>query len=177
MGGKKKKLLGVVAVLALTAPLAAQGLVSQGPDSVVLDTLANHYEAVEFNHAMHVDVAGNCATCHHHTTGEAPVDESCARCHEGGKEAKSVACKDCHSDTPFSAENLKASDTNPKLYHTGKPGLKGALHQKCLGCHQEMGAPTGCQDCHARNDKGDAFFNSGNYAPKPGASGSHGGGH
>lgn len=174
MGGTKRKLLGMVAALTLAAPFAAPGWAADGPDTVVLDKLANHYEAVQFNHAMHVDVAGNCAVCHHHTTGTAPVDPNCARCHKAGNRTASVACRDCHSDTPFSADNLKRIESDPRLYHSGKPGLKGALHQKCLGCHTEMGAPTGCQDCHARNDKGDAFFNAGKYAPAPGKGGEHG---
>lgn len=176
MGGKKKKLLRVVALVVLSIPLAAAGMASEGPDTVELDSLANYYEPVTFDHAMHSEVAGSCADCHHHTTGDAPTNPTCARCHEAGSEASAIACRDCHSANPFSAENLKTIDDNPQLYHTGKPGLKGALHQKCMGCHQEMGAPTGCQDCHVRTDAGDAFFHAGPYAPAPKAE-EHGTGH
>ena len=90
MGGKKK-LLGVAAVLVLTAPLASRSWAASGPDTVVLDSLANHYEAVTFDHTMHVDVAGNCATCHHHATGEAPVDPNCGRCHKANQAATAIA--------------------------------------------------------------------------------------
>jgi hypothetical protein len=177
MGGRKKTLLGMAALMLLTAPLAAQSWAADGPGTVELGTLANHYSPVTFDHAMHTTVAASCAECHHHTTGAAPTDPSCARCHEAGAKAKSVACKDCHSDSRFSAEDLAKIEGNPQRYHKGKPGLKGAYHQKCLGCHTSMGGPTGCQDCHTRNDKGDAFFNSGKYAPAPTAAGGHGGGH
>jgi hypothetical protein len=177
MGGRKKTLVGMAALMLLAAPLAAQSWAGDGPGTVELGSLANHYSAVTFDHAMHTGVAPSCAECHHHTTGLAPIDPNCARCHEAGAGAKSVACKDCHSDKRFSAEDLAKTGGNPQLHHKGKPGLKGAYHQKCLGCHTTMGGPTGCQDCHTRNDKGDAFFNSGKYAPAPTASAGHGSGH
>jgi hypothetical protein len=48
-------------------------------------------------------------------------------------------------------------------------GIKGALHESCIGCHAKKGAgPTGCQECHPRTDQGAAFYNSGKYAPPPG---------
>lgn len=177
MGGRKKTLVGMAALMLLTAPLAARSWAGDGPGTVELGSLANHYSAVTFDHAMHTGVAPSCAECHHHTTGLAPVDPNCARCHEAGAGTKSVACKDCHSDKRFSAEDLAKAGGNPHLHHKGKPGLKGAYHQKCLGCHTTLGGPTGCQDCHTRNDKGDAFFNSGKYAPAPKTSAGHGGGH
>lgn len=177
MGGRKKTLLGMAALMLLTAPLVAPAWAGDGPGTVEIGSLANHYSAVTFDHAMHTGVASSCAECHHHTTGLAPTDPTCARCHEAGAKAGSVACKDCHSDKRFSAEDLAKIEGNPQLYHKGKPGLKGAYHRKCLGCHTTMGGPTGCQDCHTRNDKGDAFFNAGKYAPAPSTSAGHGGGH
>lgn len=177
MGGRKKTLLGMAALMLLTAPLAAQSWAGEGPGTVELGSLANYYSAVTFDHAMHTGVAASCAECHHHTTGAAPIDPNCARCHKAGDKTSGVACKDCHSDKPFSAEYLKKLEENPQLYHRGKPGLKGAYHRKCLGCHTTMGGPTGCQDCHTRNDKGDALFHSGKYAPPPTASTGHEGEH
>lgn len=167
----------MAAFMLLTAPLAVQSLAGEGPGSVELGSLANYYSAVTFDHAMHAGLATSCAECHHHTTGAAPIDPNCARCHEAGSKASSAACKDCHSDKRFSAEDLAKIEGNPQLYHKDKPGLKGAYHRKCLGCHTDMGGPTGCRDCHIRNDKGDAFFNSGKYAPAPVASSGHGGEH
>jgi len=43
-------------------------------------------------------------------------------------------------------------------------------------CHEKMQGPTGCQDCHKRTKEGDAFYNSGAFAPKDkAAKGGHGG--
>jgi hypothetical protein len=124
---------------------------------------------------MHVDmVEGNCARCHHHTTGLQPEYDRCLKCHKGGVEADSILCQDCHSTKRFDVDYLAAVAADHQLYHIDKPGLKGAYHQNCLGCHQEDDGPTGCQDCHARKDSGDAFFHAGNYAPADtGKSGGH----
>jgi hypothetical protein len=138
-----------------------------GPATVKLDSLADLYRPVEFNHAMHVDlVDGKCATCHHHTTGAAPLEPRCQECHRAGEPAKVVACRDCHTVLRFSAEYLAELAANPQLYHNDKPGLKGAYHRKCLGCHQENGGPTGCQDCHERTKAGDAIFRT-DVTPAP----------
>lgn len=152
------RLLILVGLLSFQFP-AGTGAVETGPDAVKLDTLADLYEPVEFDHSMHVDmVEGKCATCHHHTTGEAPVETRCKECHRAGEPADVVACRDCHPVLRFSAEYLHEMDENPQRYHLDKPGLKGAYHRKCLGCHQENGGPTGCQDCHARTKAGDIMF-------------------
>lgn len=141
----------------------------EGPDNLTIDQLAQLYEPVAFDHAMHVEVAEkNCAKCHHHTTGMPPVDESCIKCHKKSGPADEVACQGCHPANRFEADYLKKLDDDKTIYHTGKVGLKAAYHLKCLGCHKEMGAPTGCQDCHPRNDAGDKFFHAGQYAPPAG---------
>lgn len=174
MGGKRKTFLSVVALLGLSCALPYQSL-ADGPDTVELDSLADLYEAVSFDHAAHVDLTeGDCATCHHHTTGVPTKDENCIRCHSNSGEADVVACRDCHAKNRFSAEYLAKLESSPNLFHVDKPGLKGAYHQLCLGCHTEMEAPNGCQDCHARTDAGDAIFHAGKYAPKPGKK-KHGG--
>ena len=169
MEENRKMLLSVAAALALSGGLMQHSFAS-GPDSVELESLAELYEPVTFDHAMHVDLTdGNCAECHHHTTGMAPSDENCGRCHqESGEEAAVVACRGCHAEKRFAAKYLAAIEADHMVYHVGKPGLKGAYHQNCLGCHVEMGAPAGCQDCHPRNEKGGEFFYAGKYAPKPG---------
>jgi hypothetical protein len=43
-------------------------------------------------------------------------------------------------------------------YHVDMPGLKAAYHWNCVGCHEVMDGPTGCQDCHARTVEGDTFY-------------------
>lgn len=177
MIGKKKKILGMAVMmsLAVSFPLFAQMSAEDAPESIELGSIAEMYEPVVFDHAAHVLMVETCSFCHHHTTGTTPEKGNCSRCHQAGEETSSVACVDCHEQKRFSAQNLKSLESDPLLFHVGKPGLKGAYHQNCISCHEQIGAPTGCQDCHARNDKGDQLFHSGKYAPAPGKS--SGGGH
>lgn len=170
----KKNLLILLGALGFWL-MAGNGAAETGPDTVVLDSLAELYEPVQFNHAMHVELAeGKCARCHHHTTGEAPLEPRCQQCHKGGADGGVYACRDCHANQPFEAVHLASQAAAPLLHHRDTPGLKGALHRNCLGCHTENGGPSGCQDCHPRTAKGDAFFRSDIVAPAPGhKSGGH----
>lgn len=158
-----------MAAFLLAAGLTLRIACAQGPDTVVLDTMAQYYAPVEFAHAMHVELLGedSCATCHHHTVGTPLVDENCKRCHATSREPGSAACRECHPVKRFSAEYLAEVESNIHLYHLDKPGLKGAFHQRCLGCHLEMKAPADCQVCHSRTDEGDKLFQAGKYAPAP----------
>lgn len=174
MTGINKKLYLTSAVCLLIGLPFGQSLAEEGPAEVTLDTLAQYYEPVIFDHNMHVSVTGNdCAICHHHTADGKVDDDNCRRCHANSGKSDKVACRECHSAKRFEAEYLAAMEQNNTLYHVGKPGLKGAYHQKCLGCHKEMGAPEGCSDCHVRNDLGDQLFRAGQYAPHT-VEGNHG---
>jgi len=152
--------LGVL-LLAPAAGLAMSA--DDAPESVELDSLAKYYGPVAFDHAAHVDMA-ECSNCHHHTTGTGPAAPTCARCHDGAEEGDSVSCTDCHEAEPFIHANLVKLE-NPEIYHIDKPGLKGAFHLNCLGCHEETGGPTGCQDCHEITEAGEKLFNTGKFAP------------
>lgn len=132
----------------------------QLPEVVELGRIVMFYDSVQFDHAGHLDLADGCASCHHHTTGSAPEKESCATCHRAGEPTATVQCADCHAVDPFTAEYLAAQESGPQWFHVDKPGLKGAYHRNCLGCHERVGAPTGCQDCHPRNAEGDALFSA-----------------
>lgn len=134
------------------------------PDSIALDSLAQLYEKAVFNHAKHIMLVKDCAECHHHTTGTLVENPNCVRCHKNSGATTVVACRGCHSAQPFSAETVREK-VSKTVYHTDKPGLKGAYHQSCMGCHAKNGGPTGCQDCHPRNKTGEAFYNAGEYAP------------
>jgi hypothetical protein len=90
------------------------------PEIVTLSSLERRYEPVIFSHAMHTEMAENCAACHHHSpSGQTP------------------ACRECHGE-PFNPKNLNM------------PGIKGAYHLQCMGCHQEISGPVGCTECHAK---------------------------
>lgn len=92
-----------------------------GPDVVIIDQLANHYGPVVFDHALHVGMCnfgGSCTNCHHEATD--------------GREIAS--CKTCHGVN------------DPE--HLDRPGLKGAYHRQCLGCHRDWAAENACGFCH-----------------------------
>jgi hypothetical protein len=122
------------------------------PEEVEISILSDLYEPVYFDHAMHLDVA-DCSACHHHTTGQPPEDENCLKCHANSEETDSISCSECHTAKRFYPEDLE--QRNGDIYHIDKPGLKGAYHLNCVGCHSENDAPTGCQDCHALTPKGE----------------------
>ncbi len=137
------------------------------PDTINLDSMVQLFDKVKFDHAKHINLTKDCANCHHHTTGTLIEDSNCVRCHRNSSQTKVVSCRGCHVKEPFSATALKDKDRN--TYHLDKPGLKGAYHQSCIGCHSKMGGPVGCQDCHKRTKAGDAFYNAGEFTPKPGS--------
>lgn len=120
----------------------------EGPDVVELGALTNIYAAVTFDHEMHVDMT-SCASCHHHTTGVPAEDARCVRCHAASGEADEVACTGCHGASAESAAKRKEAGT-VNLFHTDTTGLKRAYHLQCLGCHKEMEAASGCEDCHPK---------------------------
>ncbi len=160
----------IVAVLAaVAAAMAAAGPVSAGelPQVVTLDSLAEYFEGVTFDHAMHVEAADNCGVCHHHTTG-GPAEPQCAGCHQVSR-STTVACQSCHPAQPFSAAYLREREEDLRRFHVDKPGLKAAYHRNCMGCHEEVGGPTGCEGCHVRTDAGAALYRTGAYAPRPAA--------
>lgn len=155
---------GCIMMMLAILPIECRG--GGVPDSVTLDSLEQLYGGVSFNHAGHINLVKDCGICHHHTTGTLVDDANCVRCHQNSGATKVVSCKGCHLKEPFSVEALKARSENAKLYHQDKPGLKGAYHQGCMGCHTKMGGPTDCFSCHQRKREGNAFYNSGEFAPK-----------
>lgn len=122
------------------------------PEIVTIDTLKELYEAVDFDHATHMEIY-SCGSCHHHTTGDEATNTSCNTCHAGSESSDKVACIGCH--TP---EGFRPANSGKGVYHIDKPGLKGALHLQCTGCHKENGGPIECTDCHALTPAGKKRF-------------------
>jgi hypothetical protein len=123
---------------------------SEGPEVIELDYIGDIYGPVIFDHAMHMETA-SCATCHHHTAGMPAEDEKCVQCHTDTCTSCEVACIDCHSAYPeYTGKDKEAQQSN--LYHSDTAGLKRAYHVVCVGCHQEMDAVIGCEDCHSREE-------------------------
>ena len=163
---RTKKYVSRVMLITLLcfSPLIATA--GEGPDEVEISSLAQLYEPVQFDHLMHEEVAeGVCSVCHHHTLGTQTEDKNCVQCHAESGETDEISCQGCHVTNRFEAEYLNRIDADNTLYHRDKVGLKAAYHIRCMECHEEMGAPNGCQDCHARTDAGDKFFHAGSYTP------------
>ena len=107
------------AVQAVPSEKPVKVAAADGPESLTLNRLENRYESVIFSHGMHSEMTESCAACHHHSPA-----------------GQTPSCGECHGK-PFDPEKL------------GTPGLKGAYHLQCMGCHKEMGSgPMGCTDCH-----------------------------
>jgi len=101
--------------------------IKEAPDTMLLSSLADLYQPVNFNHKLHASMAemgGDCATCHHYSPTE-----------------KIPPCSDCHTPT---AQSMDLS----------KPNLKGAYHRQCLSCHREWSHDTQCVLCHIPQEGG-----------------------
>lgn len=166
-------ILGMVVIGLLCVAGSVAAAPTDTPDQVSLDQLESLFEAVNFDHAAHVEIAGDCASCHHHTTGDGAGGGRCDRCHAQSPKSAVVACSGCHVADPFTAAQLERKADDRYQYHIDKPGLKAAYHFNCLGCHEDAGGPTGCEDCHARKPAGDEFYHSGSFAPKDAAASAH----
>ncbi len=95
----------------------------EAPETMELDMKGEIYGPVEFTHLEHTDYADDgCTQCHHHQSPAGPFK----------------SCGDCHKRKPFQgADKLNI------------PGLKGAYHRQCVGCHVDYGSgPTECVECH-----------------------------
>lgn len=162
----KYPLIAVTAMLLCFLSLGTNTVAGEGPEEVVIESLAQLYEPVVFDHAMHEEITeGQCAVCHHHTLGTELIDPNCMRCHAESGGTDKISCPECHVIKRFDAEYLNELSAEDTLYHRDRLGLKGAFHTRCMNCHEEMGAPNGCQDCHARTDAGDKFYHAGSYSP------------
>jgi hypothetical protein len=149
---------GLMASVALLATALSLLAVADGPPKTLkIDGLVNLWGAAEFDHALHAGVADSCKDCHHKPFGK-PM--ACADCHDQGIDPKSfdhgkhseydtctschqvqstkeLACGRCHK-TPFDEDNLAV------------PGLKGAYHARCMGCHARNGVANACETCHEK---------------------------
>lgn len=127
---------------------------AEPPEFVTMDMLADLYEPVVFDHAMHMENY-SCGMCHHHTMGEEVQRESCRRCHDVPTQLEDGSCTGCH------AVEVGTDEEHKNIYHIDKPGLKGVLHLQCVGCHKEESGPVGCTECHEFTAKGRKRFGLG----------------
>ena len=111
------------------------------PDTVFIKRLSDKYEAAVFPHKKIIEkllgyVNDNKIAKHFHG-GE---DAICQGCHHHSPIGQiPPLCESCHN-RPFNENDLY------------KPGLYGAYHRQCLGCHEtmEITKPSDCTGCHAK---------------------------
>ncbi len=102
--------------------LQGEHKVDEGPDIVIMDQLVNLYQPVPFAHKLHAsmsDMSGGCSFCHHYSEVDKDVPP----------------CRECH-------------EISPAVGDLQQPGLKGAYHRQCIGCHRDWSDETGCIACH-----------------------------
>jgi hypothetical protein len=113
------------------------------PETVTIDAMVNQFEAVKLPHGkivraiydnldddrlaryFHREPTTLCQGCHHHSPAS----------------LKPPRCASCHGE-PFADGAV------------GRPGLQGAYHLQCIGCHESMGiqkpAANDCSACHPK---------------------------
>ena len=108
------------------------------PEKVTIDGLSSMYSTVDYPHQQVLEklaevTADSDLATHFHGT-----DALCYGCHHHSPEGQEPpSCGSCHSQ-PFDHR------------WPNRPGLKGAYHLQCMGCHEAMAIePQGCATgCH-----------------------------
>ncbi len=151
----KRTILGLAVIVAG----ATMGLASfdgtSVPEQITLGEIANLYQPVLLDHAVHAEIAGECASCHHQPFGE---PAACSTCHEEQMERSAFVhelhwevedCTGCHN-RPATID-LRCGSCHPVEPDPARLeviGLKGAYHGLCLRCHGETGSDASCSLCH-----------------------------
>lgn len=109
------------------------------PERVVIKRLASQYEPVEFPHLKVVTALVDNIK-----------DDHLAGYFHG---SEGTLCQGCHHNSPLSRRPPNCGNCHPKLWSPDeptKPGILGAYHQQCIGCHRTMNIekPMGCTECH-----------------------------
>ncbi|MCG6911605.1 MAG: cytochrome C [Deltaproteobacteria bacterium] len=116
------------------------------PSTVKIDRMAHTYEAVQFPHrkivrALMAGVRENKMAAYFHK------DDL-------------TLCAGCHHNAPATLQPSRCAACHGEAFKNdqdGRPGLKGAYHGQCMGCHQAMGieepAATDCTKCHKEKAK------------------------
>jgi hypothetical protein len=114
------------------------------PEIVEIGSLSDQFEAVEMPHSKMVE-----------TLAKHISESSTASFFHGHED---VVCQGCHHQSPLGETPPLCVSCHiagsPDL-ELMKPGLKGAYHQQCLGCHESMNLqePDECIDCHAEKEE------------------------
>lgn len=109
------------------------------PEIVTIDRISNKYKAVAFPHRKVVKaIAGRIQD--HSLSGYFHQNEG-------------TLCQGCHHNTPVSKKPPQCANCHARKWDETqqlKPGIMGAYHQQCMGCHEKMNIekPVACIECH-----------------------------
>jgi hypothetical protein len=111
------------------------------PEKVVIKHLSREYEAVDFPHRKIVKALAD------------NIKENKLAGYFHGQEG--TLCMGCHHHSPAARKPPQCANCHGKTFDEKnplKPGIIGAYHQQCLGCHREMNItkPAGCTECHKK---------------------------
>jgi len=159
MNGLKKSagLMVLLVCVVFHGPSATAMNADDAPETVTIASLQELYEAVTFDHRMHIDLY-DCSSCHHHTTGTGAHGARCEKCHAEAAATTDVSCSSCHEIDAAIASPATKSAAGTNRYHIDIPVLKAALHLQCLGCHRDENGPMGCRECHGFTAAGKKRF-------------------
>jgi hypothetical protein len=110
------------------------------PDTIAISVLKDKYGPARMPHREIID------------TLMAVIRDSRIATHFHGQE--DVVCQGCHHHTPIGKRPPLCENCHGKPFDESNlliPGLYGAYHRQCIGCHDYMGIemPQGCEGCHA----------------------------
>jgi hypothetical protein len=109
------------------------------PEKVIINKLEKKYQPVEMPHrkivrALVERIGDNRLAAFFH-------------------ESPGTVCQGCHHNSPVSTKPPQCGSCHGRPFdrrEPNSPGLYGAYHIQCMGCHTEMGIekPVGCTECH-----------------------------
>jgi hypothetical protein len=129
------------ALLAARTPMRTTYAEADIPEKVIIKSLAQKYQPAEMPHRKIV----------------AALVKASAESKLAGffHQDPGTLCQGCHHHSPPSKQPPHCSNCHGKSFDSSKPlapGLMGAYHQQCIGCHDEMKlakpVATDCTACH-----------------------------
>jgi hypothetical protein len=116
------------------------------PEAVTIKNLEEQYEPVYFPHRKIVRTL----------LAETREDKLAQYFHR----QKGTVCQACHHNSPAAKKPPRCYSCHGKPFDDKeplRPGMKGAYHQQCFGCHKQMGIkkpdPLNCKECHQEKKK------------------------
>ena len=137
--GQPAESAAAAALLASRVPLRETYPDADIPEKVIINKLEKTYQPVEMPHrkivrALAKGIGDSRLAAYYH------MDQG-------------TLCQGCHHNSPPAKKPPQCASCHGRPFEAGKPhtpGLLGAYHIQCMGCHQamEIEKPAGCTECH-----------------------------